>query len=470
MVKRFCCLGLVLLLICSFSAPVFAVSTAHPNSVGQNSISPSLVGISISDSSGSGSGVWPMFFSEDSVSIEKLYSSYGPFSLSSYPYVFFVFSVPSSYYSYCDLAFDLAVATSAAPTVSSAYLFTGSGSGSNYISLSGGWNVTLDLVNYRSSNELTLISCSRSGITLGEADYLVLQVHMSGCNLVSNVTFSQSVSSSLSGSLNMSSVKSSGSVNLGNVATTYYGTNVSSYPSSYGFLRVVQASDGKYYIGFNDADNLKYALPNITSSSSFSGSAPISLNMSSSGGLSSSSVTTTMVRADAQLIYGDDGGLVDEVFNQGVTLDSMETELIDQGKTLDGIKTEQVDQGKTLDRMETEQTDQGKTLDDIAANMQTVVDDLQAQYDTAEDIGGATSESTINSTQATLSSGTASLNSGLEVAGDVASVSSPAGMYIGLMTATVTPMLNFGNGVLYWALFAILIGSVILFILRRVGK
>lgn len=158
-----------------------------------------------------------------------------------------------------------------------------------------------------------------------------------------------------------------------------------------------------------------------------------------SGTLTADSGSSYRTASEFSIVYGDDGGLVDEVF----------------------------DQGDTLDQIEDETFDQGETLDQIAGDMTKIVEDMQAKADTADDIGGATSEDTITGTQETMSTGLDGLSSGLTVVQDIDTISAPASGYIGLLSATVTPMLNFGNGVLYWALFAMIIGSVILFILRR---
>lgn len=108
-----------------------------------------------------------------------------------------------------------------------------------------------------------------------------------------------------------------------------------------------------------------------------------------------------------------------------------------------------------------------KTLDNVADNMQQVVDHMNQEKETGDDIGTAAGDESIGNTGETLAGGVGALDQSLDTAGDVAAVSSGAGMYINLLSATVSPMLNFGNGVLYWAVFAVLILSVLLFIMRR---
>lgn len=125
--------------------------------------------------------------------------------------------------------------------------------------------------------------------------------------------------------------------------------------------------------------------------------------------------------------YGDDGGLVDTV------------------KHMDG------------------------TLDGIAEDMAQILEDVDAEDDFANDVGGAATDDDIADADATLSTGLASLDAGAEVAGDVGAFVAPAAGYIQLMTATVGPLLNFGNGVMYWAVFAVLIAAVLIFIIRRLS-
>lgn len=144
------------------------------------------------------------------------------------------------------------------------------------------------------------------------------------------------------------------------------------------------------------------------------GSSTISLN--ETGSFTPSSSSLTMASAALSVSYGSDGGLVDEVFVQG------------------------------------------ETLDQIAGDMSKIVEDMQAKQDTANDIGGATSEDQITGTQETISTGTAALDtfSNSAVSG-LTDVSAQMQGYSALLAATVPSMLAFGEGdPLYWQL----IGSI----------
>lgn len=148
---------------------------------------------------------------------------------------------------------------------------------------------------------------------------------------------------------------------------------------------------------------------------------------SSGGAVEASAASDVMAYGFLSAWYGDDGGLVDTV------------------KHMDG------------------------TLDGIAEDMAQILEDVDAEDDFANDVGGAATDDDIADADATLSTGLASLDAGAEVAGDVGAFVAPAAGYIQLMTATVGPLLNFGNGVMYWAVFAVLIAAVLIFIIRRLS-
>lgn len=419
MARRVSCIVLTVLMVALMVMPCFAGSTVHTNSIGSNEVPLTFVGINFYEDSVS--SVTPYFICDESGVIDKNLGVSSYVKFDTYPYLYLIFQVPKVFYSNISYSFDISIATSQAPTISDIKLYKGVGDISSGISLS--YPASTDWsYKYVPKSQLTSISFSSNVKSYNRPDYFVICINITDCNLLCGLTFSQSVGAS-SGKINMSNIKSSGTVDLGNVKSAYAGTGAI---AANALFTVAKTTSGIEYLYPTQTYTWKNAFSNITSSSSLSGSATLSLDASSNS-IGLSSYTTTMVRAEGSIVYGDDGGLVDEVF------------------------------------------DIGDNVESIAGNMQTLIDDYQAKKDTAEDIGGATSEDTISNTQETLGSGSSSLNSGLSVAGDVSSVSSPAGMYVGLMTATVAPLLNFGNGVLYWALFAILIGSVILFIMRRLN-
>lgn len=257
-------------------------------------------------------------------------------------------------------------------------------------------------------------------IAPGPYMYLVLAVtpDSSGFN-----TLHRSQSFSSSGTVSQSGSVVRGAINSDvNIVTTTTSLD-SRYPWRYApFVVVPTTAENSNYSYIHAYGGVTIAkaqirLPQQTMSLSSSGSVSETIKANSD--------TDIMAAAFASVTYGDDDGLVDTV--------------------------------KHMD----------KTLDTVSGNMQQIVDNMQKQDDTAADIGTAAGDQTISNTGETLSGGVQSLDQSLDTAGDVASFASGAAMYTNLLTATVGPMLNFGNGVLYWALFAVIVLSVLLFILRR---
>lgn len=278
-------------------------------------------------------------------------------------------------------------------------------------------------------------------VTNDSYEYLVFKMHYTASSGSLDMDFTFSESASISGSYSGTNAASTISVATSPSSAWEIVLNVDTYSTV-----LYQYGEGTYrwwdpnmgiieaYINtpfHSGSGGIKFT----EAASSESGS----LTLSESGSLTASTAFDIMAYGLARATYGNDGGLVDEVFDIGDTLDSIESETFDQGET----------------------------LDQIAGDMSQIVEDMQAKQDAANDIGGSTSEDQISGTQESMSTGMGGLSSGLEVVQDMAIISAPSTMYINLLTATVAPMLNFGNGVLYWALFAMIIGSVILFILRR---
>lgn len=112
------------------------------------------------------------------------------------------------------------------------------------------------------------------------------------------------------------------------------------------------------------------------------------------------------------------------------------------------------------------------TLDGVAANMQKVVDDMQAKKDAGNDIGGTTSPDTVSGNQATLNSGTQSFDTFTDTAtGQLDSITSGASGYAALMTMAMPAILNFGPsggiGPLHIALLVIVAIFGLSFFIRR---
>lgn len=462
MVKRFYCLGLVLLLVCSFCAPVFAGSTAHPNQLGVEQFDIEFLGYNPSSASVSSLSNW---YPAVDGSVTKFFYPYDSsdgsagYDLTD-KHLFLFYSVPDLRIYEGKYQFDifLSLADRTEASLNYARFYYGLGTGSDAISLSGGWSLSVDSIKwttgYRSLN--MRLSYDNAGYFFNAYDYIVLELVFNSGYLDRDITFAESATLSGGTSSDIVTLSPSGSGSISTTGRVGFASLTNAYSINSSMTNTYNnvgsallnispyGSSGHYVAHFTTLDILSKIFGSATtltptsstiirtadsgtvSMPSYTGSlTSTQASRSISGSVSAKTNTTVMISSSARVVAGNDGGLVDEVFNQGVTLDSMDTELIDQGTTLDGIKTEQADQGKTLDRMETEQkdqgktldrmeteqTDQGKTLDDIAANMQTVVDDLEAHYAAAEDIGGSTSQSTINSTQATLSSGVQAMDS-----------------------------------------------------------
>lgn len=248
-------------------------------------------------------------------------------------------------------------------------------------------------------------------------DSIVLEiVFRAAIPLNTSFTYSSSGTVSQSGSVTRGAINSDV-----NISTVHTGSSTSGTNAPFILLESVYENANHAWIYVNQSNitiaKAQIRLPQETMALSSSGS--VSQN------LTASAASDVMAYGSMTLTYGDDDGLVDTV--------------------------------KHMD----------KTLDTVSGNMQKIVDNMDKQDDTAADIGTAAGDQTISNTGETLSGGVQSLDQSLDTAGNVSSFASGASMYTGLLTATVGPLLNFGNGVLYWALFAVVILSVLLFILRR---
>lgn len=109
-------------------------------------------------------------------------------------------------------------------------------------------------------------------------------------------------------------------------------------------------------------------------------------------------------------------------------------------------------------------------LTNISNQLQELVDHQEAVTQTGNDIGSTTSSSTISNTSGNLSTGVGGLNSTLSTASDVSSFVTASTPYINFVGAFLPVILNFGNGVLAWAVVAIIAVTVFLYILKKVSE
>lgn len=109
-------------------------------------------------------------------------------------------------------------------------------------------------------------------------------------------------------------------------------------------------------------------------------------------------------------------------------------------------------------------------LQAISSQLGELVDHQDQVNQTGDDIGSTTSDSSISNTSSSLSSGSSSLSGVLSTASDISSVSGAAAPYISFIGAAMPIILNFGNGVLAWAVVGIIACSVFLWILKKVAE
>lgn len=409
MVKRVFFLFLALWIL---AAPVFAAgSTDHPNSVGQNFISPNFVGMGYFSSQQS--TVYKDFMVAADGLISKYYGSFSDISLSSYPYLYLFYSIPYRTYDNFSLEFDITISAENLG-LSSAKLYGGTVSTATDISLT--YLLPLYIDDRHSYNGCSFVNLTAGGpyFTNVKYDYFVVELVCNSDSYIDrSVTFSER--SSLSGSSS-----GSGTWQVNSVPSTSYVLNASSSsPSaSYALFQQREINGVNYFFLNRSSSGTNSTVSSNPFTNLFQGTTSDSsiLSLTSSGTISVSDYGTTMVYSSASMLYGNDGGLVDEVF------------------------------------------DQGETLDQIAGDMSQIVEDMQAKQDAANDIGGATSEDQISGTQETISTGTAALDtfSNSAVSG-LTDVSAQMQGYSALLAATVPSMLAFGEGdPLYWQL----IGSI----------
>ena len=226
---------------------------------------------------------------------------------------------------------------------------------------------------------------------------------------------------------------SDGSVSVSPAHSAVAFTPISTYfSSSYNLFTIQTTSSGLQYVRLSDSNTsshfynlLKGNVATTSYSGSFSGSVYNPIYSTESASLTGSS--NVMLSATLNYNYHNDGGIVDNVAHITDTLDGM------------------------------------------ATNLQTITDDFTARENVGADIGGTTSQDQINSGAAGVDSGGSALSSGISGLPSFADVMAPAVGYIGFLTVPIQLIFSFGNGYLLYIATAMVILSVIFFIIRRMG-
>lgn len=109
------------------------------------------------------------------------------------------------------------------------------------------------------------------------------------------------------------------------------------------------------------------------------------------------------------------------------------------------------------------------TLDGMADNLQTITDDFKARDAIGDDISGVTSDSQIASGTSGLSTGSSSLSSAISGLPSFASVIAPTSGFISFLTSPVQQIFAFGNGYLLYIATAMVLLSVVFWVIRRMG-
>lgn len=203
--------------------------------------------------------------------------------------------------------------------------------------------------------------------------------------------------------------------------------------------------------GYTDTGSVYWSVPlgfYVTSSgmstfSSGSGSSKVTYraDKQTNGYISAQSSTSSSVKLASLSLYSD--------IASGITISI-------QRSSDDSEAVEQLQQINT-------------TLDGMASNLQTITDDFKARENIGTDISGAATDTDIASGTSGLSNGSASISSGISGLPSFASVMEPASGYIAFLTAPVQMIFNFGNGYLLYIATAMVILSVIFFVIRRMG-
>lgn len=109
------------------------------------------------------------------------------------------------------------------------------------------------------------------------------------------------------------------------------------------------------------------------------------------------------------------------------------------------------------------------TLDGMAANLQTITDDFKAREDVGNDISGVTTDDQIANGNTGLSTGSGSISQGISDLPSFSSVVAPATGFISFLTSPVQDIFSFANGYLLYIATAIVLLSVIFWVIKRMG-
>ena len=122
------------------------------------------------------------------------------------------------------------------------------------------------------------------------------------------------------------------------------------------------------------------------------------------------------------------------------------------------------------DREAVEQLKQvNTTLDGMAANLQTITDDFKAREDIGNDISGVTTEDQIANGNTGLTTGSSSISQAISGLPSFSSVVAPATGFISFLTSPVQDIFSFANGYLLYIATAIVLLSVIFWVIKRLG-
>lgn len=122
------------------------------------------------------------------------------------------------------------------------------------------------------------------------------------------------------------------------------------------------------------------------------------------------------------------------------------------------------------DREAVEQLKQvNTTLDGMAANLQTITDDFKAREDVGNDISGVTTDDQIANGNAGLTTGSGSISQGISDLPSFSSIVAPATGFISFLTSPVHDIFGFANGYLLYIATAIVLLSVIFWVIKRLG-
>lgn len=122
------------------------------------------------------------------------------------------------------------------------------------------------------------------------------------------------------------------------------------------------------------------------------------------------------------------------------------------------------------DRQAVEQLKQvNTTLDGMAANLQTITDDFKAREDVGNDISGVTTDDQIANGNAGLTTGSSSISQAISDLPSFSSVVAPATGFISFLTSPVQDIFSFANGYLLYIATAVVLLSVIFWVIKRMG-